>query len=212
MTTPGTMMNFPLTLPTILERAGRLFPKVEVVSRKPDCSITRTSYGEMYKRARKFAAALKKLGMQDGDRVASLMWNHSGHLEAFWGVPCAGGILHTLNLRLHPHEIAAIVNHAKDRFLIVDDFLLPAYQKFTDQVSFERFIVVPFGFARVPEGLLNYEELLAGESGDFSYPVMDENQGALMCFTGRSEEHTSELQSHSDLVCRLLLEKKKRKE
>src|SRR5258708_12045865 len=171
MTTPGTMMNFPLTLPTILERAGRLFPKVEVVSRKPDCSITRTCYGDMYKRARQFAAALEKLGMQDGDRVASLMWNHSGHLEAFWGVPCAGGILHTLNLRLHPHEIAAIVNHAKDRFLIVDAVLFPAYQKFADQVSFERVIVVPFAFASVPEGLLTYEELLAPGTSDVSYPV-----------------------------------------
>jgi fatty-acyl-CoA synthase len=134
MTTPGTMMNFPLTLPTILERAGRLFPRVEVVSRKPDCSITRTCYGAMYQRARQLSAALKKLGMQNGDRVASLMWNHSGHLEAFWGVPCAGGILHTLNLRLHPHEIAAIVHHAKDRFLIVDDVLLPLFEKFAADV------------------------------------------------------------------------------
>src|SRR6201997_1354601 len=146
MPTPGTMMNFPLTLPTILERAGKLFPLVEVVSRKPDCSITRTCYGNMYKRARQFAAALKKLGMQNGDRVASLMWNHSSHLETFWGVPCAGGILHTLNLRLHPHEIAAIANHARDRFLIVDDVLLPHYDKFAADVPFERVIVVPYGF------------------------------------------------------------------
>ena len=183
MTIPGTMMNFPLTLPTILERAGKLFPRVEVVSRKPDCSITRTCYGNMYKRARQFAAALKKLGIQNGDRVASLMWNHSGHLEAFWGVPCAGGILHTLNLRLHAQEIAAIVHHAKDRFLIVDDVLLPLYQKFANDVSFERVIVAPFGFATVPDGFLNYEELLADETDDFSYPAMEENQGALMCFT-----------------------------
>jgi len=168
MTMPGTMMNFPLTLPTILERAGKLFPRVEIVSRRPDCTITRTTYGEMYKRARRFASALKKLGMQSGDRVASLMWNHSGHLEAFWGAPCAGGILHTLNLRLHPHEIAAIVHHAKDRFLIVDDVLLPLYEKFAPEVSFERVIVVPFGSASVPEGFLDYEELLANEGDDFS--------------------------------------------
>src|SRR6202040_1409577 len=190
MTIPGTMMNFPLTLPTILERAGRLFPRVEVVSRKPDCTITRTTYGAMYKRARQFAAALKKLGMQNGDRVASLMWNHSGHLEAFWGAPCAGGILHTLNLRLHPQEIAAIVHQAKDRFLIVDDVLLPLYEKFAGNVSFERVIVVPFGFASVPEGFVNYEELLADESDDFTYPPMEGNQGAFMCFkrgpTGRT--------------------------
>ena len=183
MSLPGTMMRFPLTLPTMLERAGKLFSRVEVISRKPDRTIQRICYGEMYKRARRLSAALKKLGLQDGDRVASLMWNHSSHVEAFWGVPCAGGVLHTLNLRLHPHEIAAIVNHAKDRFLLVDDVLLPLYEKFATEVNFERVIIVPFEFASVPEGFLNYEELLAEASDDFSYPMIDENQGAAMCFT-----------------------------
>src|SRR6202047_4787814 len=183
MTMPGTMMNFPLTLPTILERAGRLFPRVEVVSRKPDCTITRTCYGEMYKRARQFAAALKKLGMQSGDRVASLMWNHSGHLETFFGVPCAGGILHTLNLRLHHHEIAAIAKHADDRFLLIDDVLVPAFQKFCEGAPFERVIVVPYGGCEIPQGFLNYEQLLAEAADDFHYPQLDENDGAAMCFT-----------------------------
>jgi fatty-acyl-CoA synthase len=167
----------------MLERAGRLFSGVEVVSRKPDRTIRRICYGEMYKRARRLSAALQKLGLEDGDRVASLMWNHSSHVEAFWGVPCGGGVLHTLNLRLHPHEIAAIVNHAKDRFLLVDDVLLPLYEKFATEVNFERVIVVPFEFASVPEGFLNYEELLAEASEDFFYPIIDENQGAAMCFT-----------------------------
>ena len=91
----GTMMDFPLTLPTLLERAGKLFPSVEIVSRRPDRSIVRTNYGDFYRRARRLASALTKLGLQPGDRVSSMMWNHSGHLEAFFGVPCAGGILHT---------------------------------------------------------------------------------------------------------------------
>jgi fatty-acyl-CoA synthase len=108
----GTMMDFPLTLPTILERARRIFPRVEIVSRKPDKSITRACYGEFHSRARRLASSLTKLGMKRGDRVASMMWNHSKHLEAFFGVPCGGGILHTLNLRLHPHEIAVIAKHA----------------------------------------------------------------------------------------------------
>ena len=92
-------------------------------------------------------------------------------------------------------------NHAKDRFLIVDDVLFPLYEKFADQVSFERVIVVPFGFASVPEGFLNYEELLADESGDFSYPAMDENQGALMCFTsGTTGCSKGVIYSHRALV------------
>src|SRR2546427_8964973 len=77
----GTMMDFPLTLPTILERSGKIFSRVEIVSRKPDKSIARTCYGEFYRRARRLAAALTKLGLQAGDRVASMMWDHSAHLD-----------------------------------------------------------------------------------------------------------------------------------
>jgi len=130
----GTMMDFPLTLTTILERAGKQFSKVEIVSRRPDRSVVRTNYRLFGERARRLASALNKLGLRSGDRVASMMWNHVGHLEAFFGVPCAGGILHTLNLRLHPHEIAGIANHANDRFLLIDDVLLPVFEKFRKDV------------------------------------------------------------------------------
>jgi fatty-acyl-CoA synthase len=179
----GTMMDFPLTLPTILERAGKFFPRVEIVSRKPDKSIARTCYGDFYARARRLAGALTKLGLKPGDRVASMMWNHSGHLEAFFGVPCAAGILHTLNIRLQPHEIAGIVRHAGDRFLLIDDVLLPVYEKFRAEAAFERIIVVPYGSNSVPEGFLNYEQLLAEAPSEFNYPKIDENDGAAMCFT-----------------------------
>ena len=197
----GTMMDFPLTLPAILERAGRLFQRVEIVSRRPDRSIVRTTFGDFYRRARRLADAMSKLGMRPGDRVASMMWNHSGHLEAFFGVPCAGGILHTLNLRLHPHELAAIVNHAGDRFLIIDDVLLPTLEKFRDSVSFEHVIVAPYGGGGIPSGYLNYEELLAGASDDFRYPAMDENDGAAMCFTsGTTGNSKGVVYSHRALV------------
>src|SRR5271155_362550 len=146
----GTMMDFPLTLPTLLDRAGRLFPSVEIVSGRPDRSIARTNYGDFHRRARRLASSLTKLGLQPGDRVSSMMWNHSGHLEAFFGVPAAGGILHTANLRLHPNELAAIVRHAGSRFLIVDDVLLPVYEKFRENVAFERVIVAAYGGRAVP--------------------------------------------------------------
>src|ERR1700726_327498 len=147
----GTMMDFPLTLPTLLERADKLFASVEIVSRRPDRSIARTCYGEFYRRARRLADALTKLGLRPGDRVASMMWNHSGHLEAFFGVPCAGGILHTLNIRLQPQAIAAIAKLAGDRFLLIDDVLLPVYEKFRGDAAFERVIVVPYGGDSVPK-------------------------------------------------------------
>jgi acyl-CoA synthetase (AMP-forming)/AMP-acid ligase II len=197
----GTMMDFPLTLPTLLERAGSLFARVEILSRRPDRSVARTSYGDFYRRARRLSSALTKLGLQPGDRVASMMWNHAGHLEAFFGVPCAGGILHTLNLRLHPHEIAAIAKHAGDRFLIVDDVLLPVYETFRKDAPFERVIVVPYGGADVPEGFLNYEALLAEANDDFQYPKMDENDGAAMCFTsGTTGFSKGVIYSHRALV------------
>jgi acyl-CoA synthetase (AMP-forming)/AMP-acid ligase II len=197
----GTMMDFPLTLPTILERADKLFARVELVSRRPDRSVVRTCYGDFYRRARRLSSALITLGLQAGDRVASMMWNHAGHLEAFFGVPCAGGILHTLNLRLHPHEIAGIANHAGDRFLIIDDVLLSVYEKFRDSAPFEKVIVVPYGCGEIPAGLLNYEQLLAHASDDFSYPKMDENDGAAMCFTsGTTGFSKGVIYSHRALV------------
>src|SRR5256885_13984725 len=110
----GTMMDYPLTLPTVLERAGKIFSRVEIVSRKPDKSIARTCYGEFYRRARRLAAALTKLGLQAGDRVAPLMWKHSAHLEAFFGVSCGGGILHTFNLRLPADGISGNARPARD--------------------------------------------------------------------------------------------------
>lgn len=203
----GTMMDFPLTLPTILERAAKIFPRVEIVSRRPDKTIVRTCYGEFYRRSRRLASGLTALGMKPGDRVASMMWNHSGHLEAFFGIPCAGGILHTLNLRLHSHEIATIANHARDRFLIIDDVLLPIYEKFRDAAPFEKVIVVPYGCGNVPEGFLDYEELLAEASDDFRYPFLDENDGAAMCYTsGTTGNSKGVIYSHRALVLHSLAE------
>src|SRR5882724_11923730 len=197
----GTMMDFQLTLPVILDRAGKLFPNVEILSRRPDRSFLRTCYGEFHRRTRKLASALVNLGLQPGDRVASMMWNHAGHLEAFFGVPCAGGILHTLNLRLHPHEIAAIANAARDRFLFVDDVLLPIYEKFRDAVPFERVFVVPYCGAGIPAGYENYETLLAGAPDYFEYPPLDENDGAVMCFTsGTTGNSKGVIYSHRSLV------------
>ena len=198
----GTMMDFPLTLTVLLERAGRLFPHVEILSRRPDRSVVRTNYGTFYKRARRLGSALAKLGLQRGDRVASMMWNHSGHLDAFFGVPCAGAILHTLNLRLHPQEIAAIARHARDRFLLIDDVLLPVLEKFRCEAPFEKVIVVPYGCGgAVPDGFLNLEELLAEADEGFAYPAIDENDGAAMCFTsGTTGCSKGVIYSHRALV------------
>src|SRR4029434_3319688 len=158
----ATMMQFPLTLTHIFERAGKLFPQSEIVSRLPDKSLHRYRYADFYRRARLLAGALRRIGLKRGDRVATLMWNHYAHLEAYFAIPCAGGVLHTLNLRLHPDDIGYIANHAGDRFLIVDDVLLPLYEKFKHQAKFERVIVVPLPGQPVAAGYDDYESFIAG--------------------------------------------------
>ncbi|ORJ60573.1 long-chain fatty acid--CoA ligase [Geothermobacter hydrogeniphilus] len=179
----ATMMNAPLTLGHILERAGTLFAATEIVSRMPDRSLHRCTYGDFYRRARQLAEALSAAGLKRGERVGTLMWSHYAHLEAYFGIPVAGGVLHTLNLRLSPEEIAYIVNHAEDRFLIVDDVLLPLLEKFRGQIDVERIFVVPLTGQAVPAGYESYEELLSTASGHFTPPEMEENEPCGMCYT-----------------------------
>src|SRR5260370_23885562 len=187
----GTMMDFPLTLPTLLERSGKLFGRVEIVSRRPDRSIQRTCYAEFYRRARRLAHALTTLGLRRGERVASMMWNHAGHLEVFFGVPCAGGVLNTLNVRLHPHEIAWIANHAEDRFLIIDDVLLPIYEKFPKDSRLERVIVVPYAGCSIPAAYGNYGTLLESAGDAFVCPVIDANDAVAICYTYSTTRQTT---------------------
>ena len=179
----GTMMQFPLTLVSLLERAGKLFPKVEIISQRPDNTTHRYTYGDLYRRARALASLLQDFGLQAGDRVATLMWNQYAHLEAYFAIPVIGGVLHTLNLRLHPDELAYIVNHAEDRFLIVDDVLLHLFEKIKHQVNLERVVVVPFSGSPVPQGYDDYEQLLAQSNGCPNYADLDENDAAGMCYT-----------------------------
>jgi len=179
-----TMMRRRLSLNDLLDRAGRYFAANEIVSRRPDKSLVRHSYGEWFRRTRALGAALKALGLNKGDRVATLAWNHHAHLECYFGIPAAGGVMHTLNLRLAPGEIGTIAADAQDRFLIVDDVLLPLYRQFAHLHRFERVIVFPFSGAPVPEGFDDYERLLgAADAEGFSYAEHDEDDPVSMCYT-----------------------------
>ena len=203
----STMMNTPLSLNHLLERAGRLFHGNEIVSRLPDKSLRRHSYGEYYRRTRALAAALQGLGLQKGDRVATLCWNHHAHLECYFGIPAAGGVMHTLNLRLPPEEIGWIAGDAADRFLVIDDVLLPLYQQFAHLHRFERVIVFPFSGAPVAPEFTDYEALLAAADPDaFDYAPHAEDDPTSMCYTsGTTGKPKGVVYSHRSTVLHSLV-------
>src|SRR5215212_6875995 len=120
----GLTSDYQLTLPAMLRRAEALYGPKEIVTRRPDRSFHRYTYADFVRRAKKLAVAIGDLGLQKSDRVATLAWNSYQHLEAYFGVPCAGLVLHTINPRLSPDDIAYIVNHAEDRVLLIDETMV----------------------------------------------------------------------------------------
>jgi acyl-CoA synthetase (AMP-forming)/AMP-acid ligase II len=192
----GLMMDYPLTLSAIFRRAEALFGSQEIVSRNPDKTIHRYDYREWADRTRRLAAALVEFGINPGDRVATLAWNHGAHLEAYFAVPLMGGVLHTLNLRLHPDELAFIVNHADDRLVIIDETLLPIWEKVRPQLA-KPPIEVVFGN--------QYESLLARTAPLPDQPDPDENTAVAMCYTtGTTGAPKGVLYSHRAIVLHTL--------
>jgi fatty-acyl-CoA synthase len=170
----GLMMDTQLTLPILLRRSESYFGDKEIVTRLPDKSFHRYTYRDSARRARALAAGLKDLGLERGDRVATLCWNHYQHHEAYLGIPCGGFVLHTLNLRLHPSDLAYIANHAEDKAVIVDRSLMPLLEHFLDKTKIEHVLVVED----------SYEELIAGADPDaWVDPELEENEAAAMCYT-----------------------------
>src|SRR4029077_4971666 len=170
----GQMMDYQLTLPTLLRRAETYFPNKEIVSRLPDASFHRTNYRDLMRRSKQLAVALRELGLEPGDRVATLCWNHAQHMECYFGIPSGGFVLHTLNIRLHPTDLAYIASHAGDRAVVVHEMLVPLLEQFIGETQIEHVFVVES----------SYEELLAGASADgWSDPQLDENEAAAMCYT-----------------------------
>ncbi len=202
----STMQRVPLSLNNLLERAGRLYPESEIVSRLPDKTLVRHRFADFYRRSRALASALLAAGLKKGDRVATLCWNHYAHLECYFGIPAAGGVMHTLNLRLAPDEIAWIANHAGDRFLVVDDVLLPLYEQFKGKTPFEKVMVVPLTGAAVAAPALDYEAFLARAPAGFEYAPHEEDDPVSMCYTsGTTGQPKGVVYSHRSTVIHTLM-------
>jgi len=197
----GLAQDFQLTLPYILRRAEQLYGYREIVTRRPDKSFHRHTFADFVSRAKKLAVALDKLGLEPGDRVGTLGWNTYQHLEAYFGVPSSGAVLHTLNPRLHEDDLEYIVNHAEDRVMLVDETLVPVFQKFREKTGVEHAVVVTEG-GEVPEGMISYEDLLAdADESDFEYPEFDEKQASAMCYTsGTTGRPKGVLYTHRSIV------------
>src|SRR6267378_2836215 len=155
----GLMMQVPLTLLHFFDRARKYFGETEIVWRRPDRSIQRSTYGDFHRRAQKLANALRRLGVKPGDRVATLAWNHGRPLEAYFAIPLCGAVLHTLNPRLSVQDIAYIVNHADDAVVLVDDCLWPLWERIRPEVKPRQVVVWGHG-QPAPEGAIDYEQLI----------------------------------------------------
>jgi fatty-acyl-CoA synthase len=195
------MMDYQLTLDMILRRAEELFPRKQIVSRLPDRRLHHYTYADLGRRARALAAALCARGYADGTRIATLCWNHHQHLETYFGVPLSGNVIHTLNIRLHPDDLAYIVADAGARVLILDESLLPVYEQFSEQVSLDEVVVV----GDAPLGTTAYESLVDGDSLANAAPDIRETDAALLCYTsGTTGRPKGVLYSHRSLVLHAL--------
>jgi acyl-CoA synthetase (AMP-forming)/AMP-acid ligase II len=184
---PGLMQKSPLMVTSMLAHGATYFPDVEVVSRTIEGPIHRYGYAEAERRSKRLAKALGRLGIEAGDRVGGTAWNHYRYFEAFFGVSGTGAVLHTVNPRLFPEQMAYVINHAGDRVMMVDIDCAGAIHDIRDQLkAVETYIILTDREnmpADVLPGALCYEDLLDAEDDGFDWPAFDENAASVVCYT-----------------------------
>ncbi|MDB5952054.1 MAG: long-chain fatty acid--CoA ligase [Massilia sp.] len=202
----GQMMDQPLLISSIIEFAARHYGHVEIVSRRIEGDIHRYTYADCHRRARRAAHALAGLGVQMGERVATLAWNGYRHMELYYAVSGSGAVLHTINPRLHPEQLAYIANHAEDQVLFFDSTFLPLIEAVAAHCKTIKAFVLMADRDRMPQdtaipNLLCYEELIASSSEDYAWPLFDEHSAASLCYTsGTTGNPKGALYSHRSTV------------
>jgi len=190
----GQMMNMPLLISSLIRHAARHAADTEIVSKRVEGDRHRTTWSQVERRSRQVAQALARLGCGTGDRVATLAWNGYRHLELYYGSSGSGLVLHTINPRLFPEQIAWVANDAADSVLCFDLTFLPLVEKLASELKSVKHLVLMTDRAHMPAstGLANlrcYEELVEAENGAYEWPVLDENAASSICYTSGTTGH-----------------------
>ena len=204
----GLMMDYPLTLDRIIEHAGRMFPHKHIRTKRPDGGMHEYTYADLHRRSRRLSAALVALGVEPGDRVGTFAWNHYQHLEMYFGIPGAGAVCHTLNVRLFPKQLAYIVNHAEDKVVFIDASVLPLYEKVSAKIGcVQHYVLVnaPTDIETTLPNVLHYEDLIAAADDNFAWRSTDEQMAMGLCYTsGTTGDPKGALYSHRSMFLHTL--------
>ena len=183
----GLMMDTPLLISSLIRFADLNYPDREIVSVTADNPLHRYTYREAFARSRKLANALRKLGVEPGERVGTLAWNDYRHFELYYAISGSGMVCHTINPRLYPEQVSYIVNHAEDQYLFVDLLVMPLVEALWPTFKGVKGVVVLTNEASMPDSqipnLMCYETLIADESDEFDWPEFDENTASALCYT-----------------------------
>ncbi len=201
----GLMQNFPLLVPELLEHAEQVHGKVEIVSKRLEGDVHRYCFGDLARRSRQLANALATLGLREGDVAGTIAWNGYRHMELYYALPSMGAVYHTINPRLSLEQLAYIIDHAEDQVVFVEAMFLPLLEAIQDQLGALKAIVVLCDERDLPEtslpNVVAYESLLAAASDQFTWPALDENRAAGICYTsGTTGNPKGVVYSHRALV------------
>ncbi|WP_339832341.1 3-(methylthio)propionyl-CoA ligase [uncultured Parvibaculum sp.] len=201
----GLMQDWPLRVSTIIDHAARFHGDREIVTRSVEGPITRTTYKDVHLRARKTAQALTRLGVKEGDVVATMAWNTARHLEAWYGIMGMGAVCHTLNPRLFAEQLVYIINHAEDKIIFLDLTFVPILEGIAAELPKVKAYVIMTDKAHMPQtklaNALCFEEIVEAEDGNFKWAEVDENAACGLCYTsGTTGNPKGVLYSHRSNV------------